>query len=393
MDKKLNVIEACDVFLPDVDGVITCISNYSKHMANSQNVTVVAPKNKKNYVDNFPYKVLRCKSVFISALNQFYGFPNLDKEFKKQVDELNPDIIHIHSPFNMAKYLIKVAKKKNVPIVATFHSNMEMIIKDVSKSSLIARLITKSMGKIYNKCDEVFVCSPEVEKQARRYGYKGKITYLPFGSDLPICENVLENRALANQKLSLDEDELVFIYVGRIMKLKRIDFIIKSLKVLKDKGKKFKFYVVGNGPVKKKLAKLIQKLDMQDCVFLMGYVERELFPLLLSRADLLLFPSIYDNFALVKIEACAYSTPGVFIKGSCAGYEITDGVNGFLSNDTVEDFALTIERAILDREKLKEIGLNARRDLYITWKDCSKAVEKRLIEIVEEKGKKIENEN
>ena len=392
MENKLKLLEGMDVYLPDVDGVINCMHNCCLHLNKSTNLTVMVPKNKKGYVDNQPYNIIRCKSIHIPILNDYYGFPKRDKKFKNEIFSKDYDIIHVHSPFNMAKFALDVAKKKNIPVVATFHSNMRLIFQSVVKIKWIAELMVKHLGKLYNKFDEVFVCSPIVEEQLRSFGYKGKVTYLPFGTDFKICENVEELRKQANEKFSLQEDENVFIYVGRVMKLKRIDFILDSLKILKDKGKKFKFYIIGKGAELEKLKKYASKLGFsEDEVVFTGFLPREDFPLMLARADLLLFPSIYDNFGLVKVESAAYATPGVFIENTCAGFDVTDGVNGFVAKNTTQSFAEKIEQAIEDRKKLAEIGRNATRDLYISWEECARQLQARLSEIVKERREKNED--
>ena len=385
MDDKLKILETMDVYLPDVDGVINCMHNYCLNLKDKTELSVLVPKNKKSYVDNLPYEIKRCKSMHIPVLNQYYGLPSQDASVKKYLDSKKFDIIHFHSPFGMAKYVIKYAKKHHIPVVATFHSDMRMIFRDVFKSKLIAESAVKSLGRVYNQCDEIFVCSPLVAEQARSYGYKGKITYLPFGTDLKICENVDELASKANESFDLDQDLPVFVHVGRVTKLKRIDFIIRSLKILKDKGKKFKFFVVGKGFELDKLKALVKKLDMEQEVVFTGFLARELFPQILSRANLLLFPSIYDNFGLVKVESAVYETPGIYIENTCAGYGINDGVDGFISKNTTEDFASKIEEAISDMKKLKEIGKTAQKTIYISWSECSDKLLERLTEIVKEK--------
>ena len=99
----------------------------------------------------------------------------------------------------------------------------------------------------------------------------------------------------------------------------------------------------------------------------------------------MLFPSLYDNFGLVKVEGAAFSTPGVFIKNSCAGYGVTDGEDGFLSDNDEKSFADTVIRAAADREKLKNIGENASRTQYVSWADCADAFHKRIKEICAER--------
>ena len=389
MQEKLKILEAMDVYLPDVDGVINCMHNYCLNLNDRTELTIAVPKNKKGHVDNQPYEILRCKSIHVPILNDYYGFPNSDKKFKKALEEKEFDVIHCHSPFNMAKFVLKQAKKRGIPAVATFHSNMRPIFKSVVKSKFIAERMVKHLGKRYNKFDECFVCSPLVEEQLRSFGYTGKITYLPFGTDFKKCECVEENRQKANQVFGLDENQLVFIYVGRVMKLKRIDFILQSLKLVKDKGVNFKFYIVGKGTETAKLEKLTQKLNLEENVIFTGFLPREQFPLIFSRADLLLFPSLYDNFGLVKVEGASYKTPGLFIENSCAGYGIIDGEDGYLSKDTTTDFAEKILFAASDREKLKKVGEKAMESVYISWQECSNVLLERLNQIVLEhkKGK------
>lgn len=386
MSEKLKVIQAMDVYLPDVDGVINCMHNYCLNMYERTDLTVMVPKNKKGYVDTQPYKIVRCKSIHVPIINDYYGLPARDGAFKKQIMSGEYDIIHVHSPFNMAKFALKVAKKKGIPAVTTFHSNMYMIFKDVVKIPFIAKLMARHLGRRYNKFDEVFVCSPLVEEQLRFTGYKGKVTYLPFGTDFKQCENVDENRAKANAKFGIGESELVFIYVGRVMKLKRVDFILRSLKKVKERGVKFRFYVVGKGAELKKLKKYAEKLGFdQNQVIFTGFLPREDFPLIFSRADLLLFPSVYDNFGLVKVEGAAYRTPGLFIKGTCAGYGIEDGVDGYLSENNEQAYADKIIEISKDAEKLAAAGRAAAESQYISWKTCTDKVLERLNQIVDER--------
>lgn len=385
MSDKMKLLETMDVYLPDVDGVINCMHNLCLNLNDKTDLTALVPKNKKNYVDKFPYKVKRCKSMHIPILNQYYGLPKFDGKIKKFVKKTDFDIIHVHSPFGMSKFALKIAKKKNIPIVATFHSNMRPIFRDVVKSKWIAELMVRQFGKRYNKFDEVFVCSPLVAEQARSFGYKGKITYLPFGTDFKRCEDVEDLALKANATFGIKEKELIFIYIGRLTKLKRIDFILRSLKIVRDRGVEFKFFVVGKGYEIGVLKKLTTSLGLDDCVVFTGFLEREQFPQLLARANLLLFPSTYDNFGLVKVESAAYEIPGVFIENSCAGYGVADGVDGYLSKDDEVSFADKICEATKDYDKLLDVGKNASKNLYISWEECADLLLNQLKRIVEEK--------
>lgn len=382
---KLRLLEGIDSYLPHVDGVINCMHNYCINGCKNADITAVAPAY-KGYRESQPYEIIRCRSVHFPVLNIRYGRATEDNAFYKKVMSKQYDIVHVHSPFNMAKFALKVAKKQNIPATATFHTNMRPIFRQAVKSKFFAEKLVKIVGRTYNRFDEVFVCSPLVEEQCRSFGYTGKISYLPYGTNFPRCENKEELRRQANEYFNLQEDELVFGYVGRIEKLKKIDLILDALKILKDSGLKFRFFAVGTGADMKNMLKRKKKLGFTDVeVKFTGFIDGKYLPLAYARADLFLFPSVYDNFGLVKVEAAAFSTAGVFTEGSCAGYGVTHGVNGYLSKDDKESFAKVVAEAVADRAALKRAGENASRDLYISWEECTDLYFKRLTEIVEER--------
>lgn len=385
METRIKVLEGIDSYLPDVDGVVNCMHNYCLNSYKKVELLAVAPKHSSSYVDELPYPIARCNSIYMPGLRLRYGNPMGDLKFRKEVMERDFDIVHIHSPFNMAKFAHKVAVKKNIPLVATFHTNFRPIVKSILMSEVITEAIVQQIGDIYNKCDEIFVCSPTVADQARSFGYTGKITYLPFGTEFAKAENTEDLKRKADEHFNLRPDELVFIFVGRIMPLKRIDFIIDALKILKERGHKFRFFVSGKGVYTDTLKKQASDLGFTgEQINFLGFIDRDIFPALYARADLLLFPSLYDNFGLVKVEAAAFSTAGVFVKDSAAGYGIVDGHNGFLSDDSVEAFAERVEAAIADRGALRQVGINASNELYISWEQCTDLLIKRYREIIGE---------
>ena len=384
MPKKLRVLEGMDVYLPDTDGVINALHNYSLNLYKRVDLTVMAPKH-RGHIDNQAYRIIRCRSLRVPIIDNYYGLPSRDSKFKQRLLREDYDIIHIHSPFAMLRFGLKLARKKGIPIVATFHSDMRTIFKSMFFFNWIVNALVNRIGKLYNQVDEVFCISSLVEEQLRSYGYTGKVTYLPYGTDFARSNKVEELWEEGNQKFDLENEETLFIFVGRIMKLKRIDFILESLKIVKENGYKFKFKIVGKGPETRILKRKVKELKLENEVCFLGFIPREDFPALYARGDLLLFPSLYDNFGLVKVEAAAFATAGLFIENSCAGDGIIDGVNGYLAANNPEAFERNNMEAIKDKEKLRQVGLKAWEDVYISWDECSQQLLKRLEAIVLDK--------
>ncbi|MDR1093884.1 MAG: glycosyltransferase [Clostridiales bacterium] len=366
----MKVLMGLDAYLPDVDGVINCMRNYMLNAHGKIDITAVAPA-VKGYTDTDPYKIIRCKSIRIPLLNYSYGRPKRDKELIRRLENEDFDLVHIHSPFAVMDFAIKFARKKGIPVVATFHTNMRPILRKAIKSRFIAERFTRSLGRKYNRLDAVFVCSPAVGEQCRSMGYTGDFIRLPFGTELPRADNKEELARAADAKYGLKPDETVFIFAGRLMKLKRVDFILDALKLVKEKGLPFKFFIVGRGMDEKKFKKRAKKNGLGDCAVFTGFLPRGDMRALYARADLLLFPSLYDNFGLVKVEAAAHGTPGLFIAGSNTADGVTDNETGYLSADSVPAFAARIEDIARDRGRLKEVGRNASRELYCSWADCT----------------------
>ena len=84
-------------------------------------------------------------------------------------------------------------------------------------------------------------------------------------------------------------------------------------------------------------------------------------------ADLFLFPSLYDVSSIVQIEAACFKTPAVFLKGSVTSCTVTDNVNGFVAENSLEGFVDKVYDIVNEEGLIKRIGEQAHRDLYITW--------------------------
>ena len=381
---KLKILMGDDAYFPDADGVAVCMHNYLVYLNEMGHHAVAAvPKNKKGTIDNYPYKVFRFKSIKVPFWGSYYGGPHRDKKLKDYVYTSDFDIIHIHAPFNICKFGYKASRDKNIPMIATFHTNFRPIFKKIVGKHLAERLV-KNIGKRYNRLHEVFVCSEPVAEQLRSFGYTGKITYLTYGSNISKNPDAVNLKNAAIEKYGITSDDLIFIHVGRVMKLKRIDFVLEALKKVKEQGLKFKFLIAGEGMDKKYYQRYCNKLGLNDCVIFTGFITKEELTLLYSRANLLLFPSLYDNFGLVKVEAAAYSTPGLYIRGSNTAHGAEDNKNCFLSSNNVQEYAEKIMEAVSDKAKLKQIGIYASDTLYIHWKDTVLELEQHYKRIISE---------
>ena len=257
-------------------------------------------------------------------------------------------------------------------------------------------IVAKYVAAFYNRCDYVWAVSQGTAKTLRSYGYKGDITVMPNGSDMPITHRDPEKRRELIKKYEMI-DAPILLFVGRHTFTKNTDIIIKALGAVNRKNIKFNMLFVGDGEDKAKMEKMVEEQGLGQVVRFMGKItDREKLKDIYASSDLFVFPSVYDNAPLVVREAAACGCASALIRGSNSAEGMEDGVNAFLSDETVEDFALTISMAI-NSGKLDLVGDNARRDIYLSWDDVLDMVEAEYERVLTEwssrEHKKIRHDN
>lgn len=389
MEKKITIGLFIDTYFPMIDGVINVVDNYAKELSEMANVIVFAPEVKGKEFDDskLKYKVVRCKSLKAAFLDYSWPIPGYDSKFKKELNKYKLDIVHIHSPFMMGKQGIKYARKHNIPVIGTMHSQFKKDIKKVVKFDFIANLLNKTVIRTFNKCDECFAVNDEVAKIFfEEYGYKKMPKTINNATDMKLIEDKEESDTYVNTLYDIKNDEKMFLYVGRINSLKNIFFIVDSLKILKDKKPelKFKMLFVGKGQDEEKLIKKIKENNMQNEIKLCGkIIEKEILAKYYQRADLFLFPSLYDSSSIVQIEAASQCTPTVFLRKAATASNIQDNVDGFLSEDTPREYAEKINEVMDNKELYAKVSKNTYKNIYKNWSTTIEEVYKIYLEYIE----------
>lgn len=393
MKEKLTIGLFIDTYFPMVDGVIMVVHNYAKRLCKYANVIVFCPDFPGEKYDDskFPYKVVRCKSLKFPIIDYGLPIPDLDKKFKKEIEKYDLDIVHIHSPVTVGKVGVKYAKKHNIPVIATMHSQFKEDIKRVVKSDKIAGMLNQTFIRVFNKCDECWAVNSEVARIFHEeYKYKTMPKVMNNSTEMEPLEDKQKACETINRLHKINQDEKVFLFVGRINKLKNIFFIADALKILKQNNKdlKFKMLYVGSGQDEEDLKAYINKNNLENEVILCGRVtDRELLASYYARADLFLFPSLYDASSIVQIEAASQKTPTIFLEGAATTATITNNVNGFIVKNDVNEYAKRIQEIINDEELYKQVSENAFKDLYKNWDDTIKDVYEEYKNIIEDKNK------
>jgi 1,2-diacylglycerol 3-alpha-glucosyltransferase len=368
--KRLTIGIFIDVFYPMVDGVVKVTDHQARMLSKNHDVYVFAPKSKDaHYVDDFPYQVKRVLNVHVPTTDYQLALPQLDRNLNKELKSISFDIIHIQSPFSMGELGIKVAKKQGIPVVGTLHSQYEKDFYERTKSKTITKVMLRDIITRLNKCDITMTMNAGSKALFMRYGLKKEPLIVPNATDM-LPSNELEVKKVKD-KYNI-KDVFNMIFVGRMDKIKNIDFMIDVMDALKKKERRFMMYFIGKGAHESMFKKRVKELKLTDVITFMGpiYDSIELSSIYAS-CDLLMFPSTYDTNGLVQIEAASQMTPGIFLKDTLAASSIVDQYNGYICGDEVEHFVNKILDIIKDKTQHMRISKQAKETLYITWEEVS----------------------
>ena len=188
-------------------------------------------------------------------------------------------------------------------------------------------------------------------------GLRKPVYLVPNGIDLNLIRSV--------KPAELESD---FIFVGRLIPEKGVDFLLTSLAILKGEFPDFRAIIVGDGPERRKLELLAGELGVEENVTFTGFLDDYRDVLSLMKASkVFAFPSRREGFGLVVIEAMASGIPVVTVKHpmNASKYLVENGKNGFVVDNSPKAFAQALLRAHGSSRKL---GLFAReRARHYDW--------------------------
>jgi 1,2-diacylglycerol 3-alpha-glucosyltransferase len=106
-------------------------------------------------------------------------------------------------------------------------------------------------------------------------------------------------------------------------------------------------------------------------------------------AEILAFPSLYDNSPMVVREAAAMMTPSLLVRSSSASEGITDGYNGYLCEDNSKDIASVLKRVLFEEKNgIRQVGRNAQMTIPVSWDTVIEDVEKCYFDLIRMKKNK-----
>lgn len=163
---------------------------------------------------------------------------------------------------------------------------------------------------------------------------------------------------------------LKIISVARLTEKKGIDVAIKACALLKQSGINFTYTILGDGPKKSELEKLIERNNLQQNVSLAGFKNQDEVKGLLAQSDIFLLPSVtgkngdMEGIPVALMEAMARGLPVVSTFHSGIPELIENEVSGWLvAEHDAENLALVLQKIANNQVQLGAVVARARRKI------------------------------
>lgn len=344
--------------------------------------------NKVNILD-IPkyYEFLGNKKIKISPFKKMkYIYCRIKCSIQLRTNRYKKQVINNQQIFykNQKNILEKLDKRYDVAIAYAQGFPTYLVADKINASKKIAwincdytaTLYDKKMDEgFYDKFNKIIAVSENGKQSIINVNKK-------YEKKIEVIRDIVDSkliRKMSKEKIKkFDKKYINILTVARlVITYKGYDILIKTAKLLKKNNYKFKWYVIGDGPDKKEIEKLIKHYNLSNEIILLGSKSNP-YPYM-KECDIYVQTSRKEGFGLTVIEAKTLKKPIVCTNFNSAKEIINNNIDGLIVNiDHISIFE-GIKKYIKDTEFKRKVQSNLNKlNEYSLSNDINKI--KRLIE-------------
>lgn len=214
---------------------------------------------------------------------------------REVVESLSIDIVHSHG-YKTDTYSYLAARSLGIPLVATCHN--------WTHDSAAVRIYEFLDAMVLRAFDAVVVVSENMVERLQSAGIaKSKIRMIDNGVDLLSLSLVTNN----TDPKRLDEGKLMVGTVGRLVPLKGLTYFLQAASEVLLEFSDVRFVIVGSGPDREKLQRMVCELGIEGSVRFMGHCAE--MSVAYASMDIFVLASIVEAMPMVILEALAAKKP------------------------------------------------------------------------------------
>ena len=273
-----------------------------------------------------------------SSKNYFLLFFNIIKRIIKLNKIVKEKEINVIISSDLVANFIALTSKKvynfDVPLIVIHHNNFGKAVKSLGISGFIAK---RYNIKFQDAANKIMCVSKGIENELAENGFdKNKLTTIYNLVSVDKINLMSKQKINSDHEFIFDKKFKIIISVGRLVEQKNFQLLIEAYMAVNN-NIKCRLVIVGEGPERGNLEKLITDNDQQENIYLIGWHENPFS--YLKRSDLFVLSSNWEGFGNVIIEAMACAIPVISTDCPFGPNEIIENnINGVLvtANDKLE---------------------------------------------------------
>ena len=319
-----------------VGGIARVVNDLSKRLIkDGHEVTVVTYRegNAPYYEDDKGVKVYRVDNYMIHPNNFIdwimqMNFNMIAKANEIMAKEGKFDVIHAHDW--LVAYAAKTLKNSyDIPIVATIHateSGRNSGIHDETQ-----RYINDTEWMLTYEANEVIVNSNYMKRELQcQFGLPfEKINVVPNGINVNMFSGVERDYDFRRQYAA--DHEKIILFMGRLVYEKGVQHLVSAMPKILAGYHDAKLVIAGKGGMTDELKAQVNAMGISNKVYFTGYMDAKQVCKMYKCADVSVFPSTYEPFGIVALEAMLSGTPVVVSDIGGLNEIVNHGENGMKS--------------------------------------------------------------
>lgn len=278
---------------------------------------------------------------------------NLAMSFKgeKIADDIKFDIVHAHD-WLVGTSAITLKEVLSIPLLSTIHATEHGRNNGIHTD--MQRFIHEKELQLITESDQVIVCSNYMREELLTNFHLSdkKMTIIPNGIEQD------DVKVDPNEIYPFIKNRKYIFSVGRIVKEKGFETIIEAAEAAKESGMDIYFVIAGKGPMLERYRKMVTEKQLDHYVAFIGYVSDEQRNSLLVNSEIAVFPSLYEPFGIVALEAMILAKPTIVSEtGGLKGIVLHRQTGLLMVPGDADSLLNNIDFLLQDPHRAKEIGI------------------------------------
>jgi glycosyltransferase involved in cell wall biosynthesis len=351
----MNVAIFTNNYLPNPYGVTVSVETFRTELEKRGHVVYIFAPRWKGYVDTNP-NVFRYPSIDIEFKFRFPLPIPYSWRMRKILKNLKIDIIHSQHPNLLGSVALRLARKKKIPIVFTWHTRYDHYTNFVPlvPKKWVANYIIKKAVSYANSSDVVIAPTASIISILKKWGVRKEI--IPIATGIKAEEFSGADREIVRKKNAIAKNGIVLFLLSRLTEEKNVEFVLRALSTILQKDRNIKLLVAGDGYLAPRLQKFCIDNGIDSQVYFIGIISRAEVKNYFAASDIFVYGSKSETQGIIPLEAMYMKLPIVAVDSTGVSSLMLNKANGFLVRENEKEFSEAVLKLINDADLRKRFG-------------------------------------